>query len=193
MNMRMHTAQGPMSASHPTSSGRSVVPSPAQIASLVMQAMLLFESNREIAWSCLRHASTLLAQESNAIINNSPQSQSLLRPAGLAAWQAKLALEYIEQNLGSKMTTREIANHVGLSTGHFSRAFKRSVGFPPKAYLAVRRIERAKLMMTSTRERLALIAATCGFADQSHLCRRFRCAVGISPSLWRRISMHYSD
>jgi AraC-like DNA-binding protein len=56
------------------------------------------------------------------------------------------------------------------------------------AYVAARRVERAKLMMTSTRERLTGIALACGFADQSHLNRHFRRVVGTSPGLWRRTS-----
>jgi len=77
---------------------------------------------------------------------------------------------------------------VALSTSHFSRAFKQTVGSSPMAYVAVRRIERAKLMMTSTGQRLTDIALACGFADQSHLNRYFRRVVGVSPGLWRRVS-----
>jgi AraC family transcriptional regulator len=190
MNMRVNTVQGPMIASHSIPSASSGVPPPAQIVHLVTQAMTLFESNRQAAWKCLRHASTLLAQGFEAVSNNAPPSQTLFRPVGLAAWQAKLALDYIEQNLGSKITVREIADHVALSKAHFSREFKRSVGSPPMTYLAVRRLERAKLMMTSTREGLAIIAVTCGFADQSHMCRCFGRAFGMSPSRWRRTWKH---
>jgi AraC-like DNA-binding protein len=56
------------------------------------------------------------------------------------------------------------------------------------AFVVARRIERAKLMMTSTRERLTDIALACGFSDQSHLNRHFRRVVGTSPGLWRRMS-----
>ena len=56
------------------------------------------------------------------------------------------------------------------------------------AFVAVRRVERAKLMMASTGQRLTDIALACGFADQSHLNRYFRRIVGVSPGLWRRVS-----
>jgi len=151
-----------------------------------MRAMAFFESNREVAWRCLRDASTLLAGESEAIGIGAPPLQSILRPGGLAAWQAKRAMEYIEDNLGSKMALRDLAGTVALSPGHFSRAFKQSLGSSPMAYLAARRVERAKLMMTSTRERLTEIALACGFADQSHLTKSFSRVVGISPRRWRR-------
>jgi transcriptional regulator GlxA family with amidase domain len=95
-------------------------------------------------------------------------------------------LEFIEENLGAKLALRHLANCAALSESHFSRAFKQSAGYSPHAYVIARRVERAKLMMISTRERLADIALACGFADQSHLTRSFRRIVGMSPGPWRR-------
>jgi AraC family transcriptional regulator len=165
----------------------------ARVGHLVMRAVALFESNREVAWRCLVDAWTLLGGESEAIGAIAPPLQSTLRPGGLAAWQAKRVVEYIEDNLGSKMGVRDVSDLVALSPGHFSRAFRQSLGSPPMAYIAARRIERAKLMMTSTRERLTDIALACGFSDQSHLTRCFRRVVGMSPGRWRRTSLRDSD
>jgi len=162
----------------------------ARAGHLLMRAMTCFESNREVAWRCLRDASTLLGRESGATGIDAPPSQGILRPGGLAAWQANRVLEYIEGNLGSKMTIREIADRAALSMSHFSRAFKQSLGCSPMTYVTVRRVERAKLMMTCTRERLGAIALACGFADQSHFSRQFRRGVGMSPALWRRKSIN---
>jgi AraC family transcriptional regulator len=86
------------------------------------------------------------------------------------------------------MNAGELAGLLAFSTSHFSRAFKRSLALSPMAYVASRRIERAKLMMNSTRGYLREIAPDCGFADQSHLCRSFRRMVGVSPGQWRRIN-----
>jgi AraC family transcriptional regulator len=153
---------------------------------LVRRAMTFFESDREAAWRCLSDASRLLCAQSEHSTRSGSGSQITVRPGGLANWQAKRALAYIEDNLGSKLEISEIANLVDLSISHFSRTFRLSVGSSPMAYVSMRRVERAKLMMTSTRERLTDIALTCGFADQSHLNRYFRRIVGISPGLWRR-------
>jgi AraC family transcriptional regulator len=158
----------------------------ARIGYLVKQAVTLFESNRAVAWRCLRDASTLLGAEPKEPVTDAPM-QSAFRPGGLANWQAKRALEYIEANLGSKMALEELANTVALSKSHFSRAFKQRLGTTPMAYVAARRVERAKVMMTCTREGLTGIALACGFADQSHMNRYFRRVVGMSPGLWRRV------
>jgi AraC family transcriptional regulator len=162
----------------------------ARVGHLVMRALQCFESDREVAWRCLRDASTLLGAESEATGIEVPRLQSMLRPGGLAAWQASRALEYIEDNFGSKMAVREMAACVALSKSHFSRAFRHSLGCSPMAYVAALRVERAKLMMTSTEERLTDIALACGFADQSHFNRYFRRVVGTSPGHWRRMSQY---
>jgi AraC family transcriptional regulator len=112
--------------------------------------------------------------------------QNVLRPGGLATWQTRRALAYIEATLGSKLAIGDIADLVALSEGHFRRAFKHSLGSSPMTYVAMRRVERAKVLMASTREGLTDIALACGFADQSHFNRSFRRIVGMSPGLWRR-------
>jgi hypothetical protein len=64
----------------------------------------------------------------------------------------------------------------------------RSLASSSMTYVAARRVEPAKLMVTSTRETLTQIALVCGLADQSHFKRSFRRVVGMSPALWRRAS-----
>lgn len=116
-------------------------------------------------------------------------ARSPLRRGGLVRWQATRAVAHIEANLESKLKVRELADLVSVSRGHFSRAFKRTLGLPPMAYVMLRRIERAKALMTSTTQLLAEIALICGFADQSHLNRTFRRIVGESPARWRRTNL----
>jgi len=186
--LQVDCAQSALVSLPPIPPLRSVASASARIGNLVKRAMTFFDTNREAAWCCLRDASTLLGSETEESDCNAPALQCTFRSGGLAVWQAKRTVAYIEANLGSKLGIREMADLVALSTSHFSRAFKQTLGSSPMAYVAVRRIERAKLMMTSTGQRLTDIALACGFADQSHLNRYFRRVVGVSPGLWRRVS-----
>src|SRR5580658_10583646 len=156
-----------------------------RVGDLVREAMTCFESDRKAAWRCLSDASTLLGPEAPDLGVNAPNVHKL-QPGGLATWQAKRTLAYIEANLALKMEISDLANVVALTRSHFSRAFKHSVGLSPRDYVVVRRVERAKVMISGTREPLAEVALACGFADQAHLNRRFRDIVGISPGRWRR-------
>jgi len=105
---------------------------------------------------------------------------------GLAPWQKRRVVKFIEEQLGEPLPVGELARLVSLSTNHFSRAFKESFGGPPHAFIVRARIERAGEMMLTTSERIAEIALSCGFADQAHLCHCFRRATGMSPAAWRR-------
>ena len=166
---------------------RSVASAFIRVGDLVRQAMTLFETDRKAAWRCLSDASTLLGPDVQDLGVNAP-SVDKLQSGGLATWQARRTLAYIEANLASKMDIDDLANVVALSRSHFSRAFKRCLGFSPMEYVVVRRVERAKAMISGTKEPLAVVALACGFADQAHLNRRFRDIVGISPGRWRRSS-----
>lgn len=105
---------------------------------------------------------------------------------GLAPWQAKRLVAYIESNIGTHLRVADLAAVVQLSIGHFSRAFKVSFGQPPIIYVKARRVRHAQAIMLNTRQPLSQVAVECGLYDQSHLTRLFRKVVGISPSLWRR-------
>jgi AraC family transcriptional regulator len=173
------------SSSYLNRSLRSVASASIRVGDLVRQAMAFFETDRKAAWRCLSDASTLLGADGRDLGVNVPRVDKF-RPGGLAAWQTRRTLAYIEANLASKMDIDDLANGVALSRSHFSRSFKHSVGLTPMEYVVVRRVERAKAMISSTSEPLAEVALACGFADQAHLNRRFRDIVGISPGRWRR-------
>ena len=158
----------------------------AQLDHLVRKAMNFLETDRAAAWRCLRDASTLLTTKSDESGHTLRSKQSDLIRGGLSRWMGERALAYIEEHLGSKIGVGRIAEHVSLSKSHFTRAFKLSMGSSPMAYVSMRRVERAKLMMTTTGQQLTEIALDCGFADQSHLNRCFRHLTGISPGRWRR-------
>jgi len=78
-----------------------------------------------------------------------------------------------------------LAAMAGLSTHHFARAFRQSVGMPPHSYLLRRRLQHVEQMLRDTQLPLSEIALAAGFSDHSHLARHFRRVTGMSPSLAR--------
>lgn len=105
---------------------------------------------------------------------------------GLAAWQERQVLAYIDRSLDGPILIRDLADIARLSVRHFSEAFRTSVGAQPHAFITARRIARAKDLMRDSDDPLSEIAAACGLSDQSHLSRLFRRATGVSPNAWRR-------
>ncbi|MGY8663797.1 AraC family transcriptional regulator [Bradyrhizobium sp. UFLA05-109] len=105
---------------------------------------------------------------------------------GLAPWQLRQAKETLAANLRGDISLIDLANDCGVSTSHFSRAFRQSTGVAPHQWLLQRRVEEAKRLLPDRRLSLAEIALSCGFGDQSHFTRVFTRLTGIGPGAWRR-------
>jgi AraC-like DNA-binding protein len=105
---------------------------------------------------------------------------------GLAAWQERQAKEMLMSDLTGDIALDDIAAACGLSARQFGRAFRRSTGLPPHAWLNKARVDRAMVLLRQRRQSLSEIALECGFADQSHFTRVFVRRVGLSPGAWRR-------
>jgi AraC family transcriptional regulator len=114
-----------------------------------------------------------------------------LRPqrarGGLAPWQEQRAKEILGADLGGNAKLPDLASACRLSPGHFSLAFKQTVGCPPHQWLLKHRVERAKHLMLTTSLSLSEIALAVGFADQSHFTRVFVQQVKATPAAWRRV------
>jgi AraC family transcriptional regulator len=103
----------------------------------------------------------------------------------LAPWQERRAKELLRANLQG-VPLKEVARECGLSVGHFSRAFRRTLGVAPHNWLIEQRIVLSKERLRDERLSLTDVAAECGFCDQSHFTHHFTRIVGMSPCAWRR-------
>lgn len=106
--------------------------------------------------------------------------------ARLLSWQARRVREYIEANLGQRILVSDLSGVIRRTEAHFSRAFKKTFGRSPHAYLMSRRLECAIHLMVTGNTPLSEIALKCGFTDQAHLCKQFRQHRGTTPAAWRR-------
>lgn len=95
------------------------------------------------------------------------------------------AVEYLADNLGSRFEFAEMARRAGVSPGQLKRDFVSVFGVPPRQYLASIRLNAAldRLMAGLP---IVEVAHACGYPDQSSFTRRFRAAIGVSPSEYRR-------
>lgn len=84
------------------------------------------------------------------------------------------------------MSSCELAEIVGLSESHFSRAFRIRFGLSVHAYVTFRRVEASRHLMLTTEAPLSEIALSCGMSDQAHFTKVFKRVVGQPPSRWRK-------
>ncbi len=93
---------------------------------------------------------------------------------------ARRAREYLNSEYMRNVSLSELASVCGLSPFYLARAFVAAFGLPPHAYLHGVRIAKAKQLIRRG-EPLSEVAGSLGFCDQSHLNRRFRRIVGVTP------------
>jgi AraC family transcriptional regulator len=105
---------------------------------------------------------------------------------GLAAWQQRIACDYIEANLDRDIGLESLAGLVRLSPTHFCRAFRRSLGMPPHRYHIHRRLEHAKTLLADRERSITAIALASGFGASSSFATAFRKATGLTPLQYRR-------
>lgn len=95
------------------------------------------------------------------------------------------AREYIKAHYADNITTEELSRVSALSPFHLIRVFRDEVGVPPHIYLTQVRVARARELLRVGRA-IAQVAFDTGFADQSHLTRRFKRIVGVTPGQYRK-------
>ena len=81
----------------------------------------------------------------------------------------------------------DLAAVAGVHPVHFARVFRHFNQCTPADYLRHRRVEHAEVLLRSSARPLSEIAASCGFADQSHFSNCFRRVRGMTPGACRRI------
>jgi AraC family transcriptional regulator len=105
---------------------------------------------------------------------------------GLAGWQQRTVIEFIEDNLAENISLAKLAQLIQLSPYHFCRAFKQSFGVPPHRYHTRRRIERAKALLANPHASVTNIGMAIGFSETSSFTAAFRKASGMTPTDYRR-------
>jgi AraC family transcriptional regulator len=93
--------------------------------------------------------------------------------------------DFIEAGLSEPLDIPVLAAVAGLSPFHFSRAFRKATGMSPHAYVAARRLSRARLLALGSNLTVDAIAASVGYSNISHFRRIFKAEFGATPAAIR--------
>jgi AraC family transcriptional regulator len=106
--------------------------------------------------------------------------------ARLAPWQVRRINDLVEARIGGQIRIGELAAALGISPGHFHRAFSSATGQTPLAYINRARVRHAMSIQASENIPIAALALRVGFLSPSHFTRVFRQVTGCNPSALRR-------
>lgn len=90
------------------------------------------------------------------------------------------ALMYINANLSQYLSIADLAELCGYNSAYFSTVFKKTFGYSPLKYIALKKAERSKKLMLTTDLSITEIAESLGL-ELVTFSRMFKKIVGLSP------------
>ncbi len=94
-------------------------------------------------------------------------------------------LKYLHLNIESEISLENLAEKLNLSASYISSCFKKQMGISIMKYAKKIRIDRAKVLLTTTDISILDLSVSLGFYDQSHFSKTFKKFTGVSPSKYR--------
>lgn len=94
----------------------------------------------------------------------------------------------LHDNFAQPLSLQELATELNLHWAHLSREFPRYFHCGFGEYVRKIRVEKSLALLRNKNLSLTEIAASCGFADQSHFIRCFKEFSGITPKAFRKLS-----
>lgn len=94
--------------------------------------------------------------------------------------------EVIQQNLFEDLSIEELAFLSGLSLSSFKRKFKELYGTSPNKYINCKRLEKAQILLKTSKLSISEIAYDCGFSDVGYFSKVFKNNYHILPSELRK-------
>jgi AraC family transcriptional regulator len=106
------------------------------------------------------------------------------RVRGGPAWLPR-ARGLLHDGFAAPLRVQDLARELDLHPVYLARAFRRASGCSVTSYRRRLQVSDAARRLLGTDESLAEVALRSGFADQSHLSRTFRAAIGVAPGAFR--------
>ncbi len=95
-------------------------------------------------------------------------------------------IDYIHVNLDQDLSLNCLADIACLSTYHFARTFKKAIGRAPHQYVMQCRLEKARILLTTTDRSITQIALDTGWRNPSTFSTIFKAQAGMVPSKYRK-------
>ena len=97
----------------------------------------------------------------------------------------RMAEDYIKMNINRSISRTEVAEYLHLNEEYFSRLFKKYTGYTFKDYDTMTRMDIAKMLLSSTRFSVSIIASKVGYDNFSYFSKAFKKNTGKTPQEYR--------
>lgn len=126
-------------------------------------------------------------KETREYIKEIQMEQSFMLQKSFSSYrdEVKVIIDYIDENLTSKVTLTDIANLVNMNKSYISRLFKEETSMTLSEYITYRKIDRAVILMKNPKLKIKEIAFEVGIPDPLYFSRIFTKVQGKTPSEFR--------
>ncbi len=100
--------------------------------------------------------------------------------------QIQACRDYIELHTNEPLNLAVLSKRVGYSEYYLSRKFNEEMGVSISTYIKCARVERAKILLTTTSDSISKIASDLLFCSSSHFSDVFREITGMKPQQYRQ-------
>lgn len=94
--------------------------------------------------------------------------------------------DYISVHINDRLSTKDLAELTGYTEYYFSRKFKQEMGCGIREYITKEKIERAKILLSSTNMSILEISVELSFSSRSYFSDTFQKICGLSPGEYRK-------
>ena len=105
----------------------------------------------------------------------------------------KSVMKYIITHYASGISSRDAANELYIDHSFFCRSFKKTFGCCFTDYILAYRLEKARVLLTTTELSVTEVAFKVGFNDCSYFCKVFKKGIGSSPLCYRKGNRNNAD
>ena len=106
-----------------------------------------------------------------------------------AAIKINKVKDYVNKFYGSPVTIKTVADLTGFSPNGFSRFFKQCTGSNFCDYLISVRVDKAALLLRTSKETIANIAYSCGFNSPHYFNNVFKRLKGVTPGEFKELGI----
>lgn len=110
-----------------------------------------------------------------------PAPDAILGDRALSPLAAKMLSAVRERLDGGPVTLTAIADSLGMNGKYLGQVFLRETGMTLSQYVTACRMERARQLLTGTREKVSAVAGMVGYSQLNRFYVHFRAYFGVSP------------